>query len=66
MVNHYAFLTNGLARPGGQSGKDFGSRTTAAERIFPFLTLSVLYWYKLVVSQGPHYIYMGIIGFVSV
>lgn len=64
MINHYGFLTNGLTRPGGQSREDFGSRTTAAERIHPFLTLFVLYWNNLVLSWGPHASYINI-DFVS-
>lgn len=66
MMHHYGFLANGLAKPRRQSWEDFGSRTAAAERMPPFLTWSVLYWYKLVGGWEPHSIYMDDIDFISV
>lgn len=42
MVNRYDFLTNGLANPGGQSWKDFGSKTMAAEKCLSYIVCALL------------------------
>lgn len=52
MVDHYGFLSNGLAKLRRQSRRDFGSRTMVAERMSLFVTSSMLYWQELVVGLG--------------
>lgn len=45
MVNRYGFLTNGLEKLGGQSWKDFGLRSMAAERI-SYILYALLIWIR--------------------